>query len=272
MLGVSLHASQSAWAADNAPLTTNDSSPTVVSLSPACTETLSQLGMESVLIGRSSACDYPTNIVRLAVFGDFATPNIELLVRTKPDILIANRFKTPTQAKTLEKAGIRVVNWEGNSVEDYRKSVVQLGELLKCPEAAQREIERIDERMAQFDAMPALTTRVMCVIWDSPLMVAGKGALADELLRTIKVTNVAGDVPQDYFKCSFDWVLKHPPDIIVWLAPPVEWATHRFWGRLAAVKEGRVISGLNPDLVSRPGPRMFDGMEQLRKEIEDASR
>jgi len=242
----------------------------VVSLAPSSTETIYQLGMGKTLIGRSSACDYPPEALALPVLGDFATPNVEALVRLKPDILIVNDFKTPTVAKTLENAGISVIRLRSTSVKDYRKSVELLGERLACPEAAQQELQRIDERMAEFEALPALTNNVLFVVWDSPLMVTGKGSLADELLQAINVPNVAGDVPQEYFKCSFDWILKHPPDVIVWATTPIDLKSHRFWGRLKAVQEGRVIQDIDPSLVSRPGPRMFDGMAELRKRIENA--
>jgi len=244
----------------------------IVSLTPSSTETIYQLGMGKALIGRSSACDYPAEAKKLPVFGDFATPNLEALIRAKPDVLVINDFKTPAMEKSLEKAGIRVVRQWCASAADYRKSVEQLGKILACPEAAKKELARIDTRMAEFAELPELKTRVLFVAWDAPLMVAGKDSLADEMLRTIKVTNVAGKVPQPYFKCSFDWVLKNPPDVIVWQASEnADLKSHRFWGKLDAVKNGRVVRIDDMDLISRPGPRMFDGMAELRKKIEEAS-
>lgn len=268
LISGSLWAAEQKTEASNAPERTAELR--VVSLTPSSTETLYQLGMGKSLVGRSSACDYPTNALALPVFGDFATPNLEALIRAKPDILVINEFKTPTMEKTLENAGIRIVKQHCASAADYRGSVKQLGEALACPDAMAQELERIDARMAEFEKLPALSTKVLFVIWDPPLMVAGKGSLADEMLKTIKVVNVAGDVPQDYFKCSFDWILKNPPDVIVWSeqGAPDDMATHRFWSQLTAVKEGRVIKDLNMDLISRPGPRMFDGMATLRKRIE----
>jgi iron complex transport system substrate-binding protein len=240
----------------------------VVSLAPSSTETIYQLGMGEALVGRSTACDYPPEVLKLPVFGEFATPNLEALVRAKPDMLIVNDFKTPTVAKSLENAGISVVRLRCKSVKDYRGGVETLGDVLGCHHAVQQELRRIDERMAEFEELPALATKVLYVVWDSPLMVAGKGSLADELLQVIKVPNVAADVPQEYFKCSFDWVLKNPPDVIVWLTTSIDLKSHRFWGRLKAVQEGRVIKDIDASLVSRPGPRMFDGMAELRKQIE----
>jgi len=245
----------------------------VVSLTPSSTETIYQLGMEKALVGRSSACDYPAEVRGLPVFGDFATPNLEALIRAKPDVLLISDFKTPAMEKSLEKAGIRVVRQLCASAADYRKSVEQLGEVLACPEAAKKELARIDARMAEFAALPELKTKVLFVAWDAPLMVAGKGSLADEMLRTIKATNVAGKVPQQYFKCSFDWVLKNPPDVVVWQATEnVDLKSHRFWGKLDAVKNGRVVRIDDMDLISRPGPRMFDGMAELRRKISEHGR
>ena len=39
------------------------------------------------------------------------------------------------------------------------------------------------------------------------------------------------------------------------------------WGSLKAVKAGRVIDSIHPDLISRPGPRLVKGMEALARAL-----
>ncbi|MBQ9446786.1 MAG: ABC transporter substrate-binding protein, partial [Victivallales bacterium] len=118
--------------------------------------------------------------------------------------------------------------------------------------------------------LPKIKRKVLWVIWDSPLMVAGAGSLADGLLQRVGVENIAGNVKIAYFKSSYDWLLEHQPDAIVWTASKRDnLKEHRFWGNLKAVKQGKVVMLPNNDLVQRPGPRITEGYkllaEQLRK-------
>ena len=35
------------------------------------------------------------------------------------------------------------------------------------------------------------------------------------------------------------------------------------------IKNNKIVSDLNPDLLHRPSPRIFDGVELLRKKLEE---
>ena len=54
-------------------------------------------------------------------------------------------------------------------------------------------MKRIDEKLTK--KYKPLNVKVLWVIWDSPLMIAGKNSLPDELLRLAGVENVAATVP-----------------------------------------------------------------------------
>ena len=66
---------------------------------------------------------------------------------------------------------------------------------------AKAECERV-EREAK--PLPKMKRKVLWVIWDSPLMVAGAGSLADGLLQRVGVENIAGNVKIAYFKSSYE--------------------------------------------------------------------
>ena len=67
----------------------------IVSLSPAVTELIFHLGRGKDLVGRSSACDYPQEVRRLPVAGDFARPDTEKLLSLRPDAVITNDLIVP---------------------------------------------------------------------------------------------------------------------------------------------------------------------------------
>ncbi|MBR2911683.1 MAG: ABC transporter substrate-binding protein [Lentisphaeria bacterium] len=239
----------------------------IVSLSPALTELVCYLGCEKKLVGRSSVCSYPESVRKVAVAGRFAIPYTEKVISLKPDIVITNDLVNPNLVKTFAACRIRCEIMPCRSIAEYRKCVEKLSRLLKVETAGKKELDRIDKKLRQ--KTKKLNLSVLWVVWDSPLMVAGKNSLPDELLQMAGADNVAKSVPQSYFKCSLDWLLKQKIDVIVWTASPGGFRRKRFWKNLAAVKNNKIIHDLDHDLVQRPGPRIFDGIELLRKKLEN---
>ena len=153
------------------------------------------------------------------------------------------------------------------NITEYRQCVEKLSRFLNVPDAGKRELERIDKYLAE--KRNNLNLKVLWVIWDSPLMVAGRNSLPDELIRMAGAENAAANVPQTYFKCSFDWLLKQKVDVIIWSASPEGYKRHRFWQKLPAIRNKKIIENLDPDLIQRPGPRIFDGIKLLRSKLEE---
>jgi len=150
----------------------------------------------------------------------------------------------------------------GATLADYRQSVQRLGSLLNAEKAA-AELQRIDSFLQHLP--PPLPLKILWVIWDSPLMVGGGPSLPDEVIRLCGAENIAGAIPQAYCKCSFEWLWENQPDIIIWSAPQRGLKNDRLWHRLQAVQSDRVITDLPEDLLLRPGPRLLDGIRDLRK-------
>lgn len=81
----------------------------VVCLSPAMTEMIYELGYGDTIIGRSSYCDYPSEITRARDVGSAANPNINDIMDLMPNLVITS---TPIASKdifTMEQAGIATV-------------------------------------------------------------------------------------------------------------------------------------------------------------------
>lgn len=102
-------------------------------------------------------------------------------------------------------------------------------------------------------------------------MVAGPGSLPDQVISMMKMNNAAKSVPNEYFKCSWEWLLQHQPDWIVWAIPGKPEKTHRLWGKMKAVKNNHVISGIVNDPVQCPGPRWLDSILRLRTKLEQGA-
>ena len=243
----------------------------VVSLSPALTELICHLGREDRLVARSTACDWPESVKSLPTAGNFAEPELERILAMKPALVVSNEFVNPKDADALRQAGIAVELHPCDGFDDYREWVALMGRLLDCPEEAESELKRTDSRVAEFEVGLKNTQekplRALYVIWDSPLLTAGADSLPDAVGRLAGLENIV-KTEKGYPSISLEFVLKEDPDVIVWFAHGKDWKTNPSWSGIRAIREGRVLIPRDDSALLRPGPRIFDGIADLKSDLE----
>ena len=242
----------------------------VVSLSPALTELICQLGREERLIARSTACDWPESVKALPTAGDFAEPELERILAMKPALVVSNEFVNPKDADALRQAGIEVELHPCDGFDDYREWVVRMGRLLDCPDEAEAELKRADARIAEFEAELKNTQtkplRALYVIWDSPLLTAGAESLPDAVGRLAGLENIV-KTEKGYPSISLEFVLKEDPDVIVWFAHGKDWKSNPSWHGIRAVSTDHVLDPRDDSALLRAGPRIFDGIADLKADL-----
>lgn len=81
----------------------------IVCLSPALAEIIYEMGYGDRIVGRSSYCDYPLDVLKAVDLGSTANPDINAITELIPDLVITS---TPIASKdmfTMEQAGIKTV-------------------------------------------------------------------------------------------------------------------------------------------------------------------
>lgn len=90
-----------------------------VSLSPATTEIICELGFGGKLIAVSDYCDYPENLTPTTV-GSTENPDIDAIIKLKPDAVFTLSLLSEREIYKLNTAGIAVLTPEiPASIEDY---------------------------------------------------------------------------------------------------------------------------------------------------------
>ncbi len=84
---------------------------TVISLSPAVSEIISDIGMSDRLVGRSTYCNYPDSMEIIQTVGSPASPDISRIVEINPSVLITLSPIAYAEKKELEKNGIKIVTF-----------------------------------------------------------------------------------------------------------------------------------------------------------------
>jgi len=241
----------------------------IVSLAPSITESLFAIGADDQVCGVTDFCTYPSTAQKKAHVGGMTNPNIERIVNLKPDlILLSMEGNTRRDFEQLTSLGTPVFVSNPRNLGDIRHSIEQLGVLTGHEQEASALTASLQAR-AERVRIPSGSRRttVLLLISLEPLFAAGRNTFIDDLLRHAGGENLAASAPGTYPALSREAVLVQDPAVIILtsdLAPENGSLLVRFpeWEQLTAARIGRVYR-IDPDLVSRPGPRALDGLELL---------
>ncbi len=241
----------------------------IVSLTPCLTELIVHLGYEKNIVGRSSACDYPKGVTKIPIAGAFGKPNLEQLVLLNPDIVISSTLKDEGLVKSIENLGIKFYLMKMESFEDYYDVVKKMGTVLNCEKKANVEIKRIKDGLDKYQKEEKQRKKIYLEIWDKPYMTIGKKSFINELIYYAGGENIASNLDKEYFNCSVEWIIKSNPDIIICPAMKtnrvIDILSRDGWQNISAIKNKRVFTDLNDDLIYRLGPRVLEGIDLLKK-------
>lgn len=229
------------------------------------------LGKGELLAGRTDVCDSPAEARALPVTGRFGVPDTERILSLKPGLIVANALINPNLEETFRRAGIRTILKQCATLSDYLEWVEILGQELSAEESAVKERKRIADWLAKNERRERSGQKVLFVLWDAPLTVAGSGTLPDTAIRLAGAENAAGGL-RGYVKCSPEFLLCGKVDAVVWaVEKPLDRAAP-FWHFAKCVKQGRVYTGFRPDALLRPGPDFPSGVDAFRAWLEDGKK
>ncbi len=247
----------------------------VVALAPSLSEIVCALGRKDVLKGVTQYSDYPAELKKLPQVGSYIRPDLERILRLKPDLCLAVKDGNPKDTVLrLADFGIPVYVLDPHDLRSVIGALTEMGGLLHARKKA-RELTRAMN--ARIDHVKAFTRnirkrpRVFLQIGVSPIVSAGKGSFLHELLESAGAVNLAGG-GSAYPRYSREQILALNPDILIITSMTrglvfedvkKEWES---WPDLEAVREKRVYI-IDSDILDRPTPRMVDGLECLAKTI-----
>ena len=248
----------------------------VVSLAPSNTEILYAIGAGSQVVGRDTLSDYPEAAKTATDIGSaFEALNTELIVSLKPDLVLAAEINTADQVKALEDLGLTVYYLKNPvTLEELYGNLEIVAQLTGHASDAAKVIDELKARVAAVDEKIATAAEKPTVFYEldatdpaKPYTV-GKGTFITLLIERAGGQNIAGDLDA-YPQLSLEQVVAADPDFIIlgdsaYGTTPETVATRPGWDGLSAVKNNQVFP-FDDNLVSRPGPRLVDGLEALAK-------
>ena len=248
----------------------------IVSLAPAITETLFELGVGGRVVGVSDFCDLPPQVSSLPRLGSGFTPNYEGIARQHPDLILTDRGSGASRLGLGQIAPTRALAWL--SVDEALESITELGAWVHRQPTARQLTARLRARLAVPAAADAprvllvhgLSAGTLAEVW-----LIQQNSLHGAVLRAAGGRNAVGRDVDGAARLSMEEVVRLDPDLIIALVgadPEDRGASDRAIARFAklyalrAVREHRVGAVVGKHVFS-VGPRILALIEPLAAEI-----
>jgi iron complex transport system substrate-binding protein len=227
----------------------------IVSLNPTTTEILFAIGASGTLVGRTKWDSWPDSAKYIADVGDALRPNVEAVLAKKPDlVLLYASNDNRTAARQLRASGVRVVAMKVDSIAEFERSTLLLGQLTGREARAKTVVDSVRatlERVRQATAALPRTT-VFYHTWEKPIITIGAHSFLNELVEIAGGRNVYGDVPSVSPIVTLEDVVARKPDAML-VAPLTAdfMLKSKAWQVVPAVRNRRVFA-YDTNVVGRP--------------------
>ena len=234
----------------------------VATLAPSLTEMVVALGAGARLVAVSRYDELP-QVSKLPRLGGLMDPSAEAILAARPDLLVVQPSPTIEPIlKKLAELGVSVLELSLTNVAEVELAERQLGAALGDAAAGEALAAKLDAAVAATRARAAKLPhpRVLLVYGWSPLVVAGPGSFADQLLRAAGGLNAATATANRYATYSIEEAAISHPDLILDLAT-YEKMPEAF-AKLPGLAKAKRVRLASPALM-HPGPGLVNGLAEL---------
>ncbi len=249
----------------------------IASLSPSNTEILFAVGCGEAVVLRDKVSSYPEAVRRLPATSPFRLSPGHV-AGFSPDLVLLTHADA-TRVAALRRVGLTVATFDPRSLDQLYRGVAAIGALCGAPGKARALVASMRGEIRRVAAaVRGLARPVVYVETDGtdPLKpwTAGAESFVSQALHAAGGKNLV-QVERPFLQISAEEVLTGAPDyiLIMGVDPKVEVPGLQLlrqrpgWASLEAVKGGRVIDSIHPDLISRPGPRLVRGVLALARAL-----
>ncbi|MCW3141035.1 MAG: helical backbone metal receptor [Methanophagales archaeon] len=259
----------------------------IVSMAPSCTEILFAVGAGDSVVGVTSFCNYPPEVVErvnngeIAVIGGYSTPSLEKIVDLEPDLIVAAYGNPDDVLYSLIELGedeekeypiyaqhpknfdaifthIKITGAITNHEEEASSLVNELKTRLNTIEEKTELLEE-EQRPRVYYAMGGL------------FMTTGSGTFQHDIIKTAGGENIAAGYLSSWGPFSIERIVEEDPQVIIYsshgsesLVP--EQIKSAELKTVDAVKNNRIYQ-IDENIMSRPGPRVVEAVEIVHRDL-----
>jgi len=249
----------------------------IISLAPSNTEILFALGLGDKAVGVTDFCDYPEEAQEIEKVGG-VEPNLEKIVDLEPDlVLYIGGTAQLEKTQTMEDLGLTVLVLAPSDIEGIFADIELVGKATGAEDEAEELVAQLRRRMKEVTTKVAISSYRPLIFYELDATdptrpyTAGPGSFIDALIDMAGGFNLGATGGMQWAQFSTEEIIAQDPKIIILgdanYGVTLESVEERpGWGVITAVKEGAIYP-IDDTLVSRPGPRIVDGLEELARII-----
>jgi iron complex transport system substrate-binding protein len=250
----------------------------IVSLAPSNTEIVCALDACDRIVGVTDFDDYPPEVADVDKVVTMAQVDVEAVVAAEPDLVIAaGNELTPTAViEQLTGLGLAVMTLYPESLDEIYANIGLVGLALDRDDAARMLVEEMESRVEAVQTAVADLERPRTFyevgVFEGAIYTAGDGSFLASLIDTAGGEPIAGDALSTSIAIE-DLVAADPELILLGDAsydPTItaeSVAARPGWETMTAIADGRVVPVAEDIVITRPGPRIVDGLEALARAI-----
>lgn len=244
----------------------------IISLAPSITETLYAVEVGERVVGVDDFSDYPEEVGAKPRIGSYLNPDLEKIVALKPDLILASDITPLEMVLDLEQRGLTVFVLAPKTLREVIHDIRLVGLITGNADKANAVAEKLEQRInaitSKISNSSAYRPRVYLEYY--PYWTFGLGSFGHDLILMAGGRNLAEGAVAAYPQVSDEFIVGSNPEIIIFTVGPHAKTTiediedRPGWRNTEAVRSGRIYT-IDDDILSRPGPRLVDALEQLAK-------
>jgi iron complex transport system substrate-binding protein len=253
----------------------------IVSTAPSITEMLFALGAGDRVVGVTTYCRYPEEARQKPKIGGYTSPNVEAILRQRPDLVVVLEDRTDLADK-LKSFSVPTLPLRHQSLADIERSIVTLAAHLGLEDHGRQVVTRIRRDLARVTESVSKRPRrsVLFLVGRNPgsltdIYAVGRSNYLDELITLAGGTNLFRDAAVAYSKVSLEDILARDPDVIVDMSHQEGVSAQdirtiqALWGRFPSLRavRNRDVHVVTEDIFVVPGPRVTVAVESLARMI-----
>jgi len=248
----------------------------IVSLTPATTETLFALGVGSRVVGVvEDVANFPPEASSIPVVATFSGVDVEKIVSLGADLVVsggAGLTQGPA-VEQLRRANIPVVVSYPTTIDQAIAGFRTIGQAVGAADAGK---VLADDTKAKLDALAASVAnashkpRVFYEIDNTNgIFTPPADSIYGEMFKLAGADPISGDAN---YSISLENLVAADPEVILlgdaaYGVTAADVARRPGWGDMTAVKQGNIFP-IDDITVTRPGPRLVDGLQALIQAIQ----
>lgn len=268
----------------NRTITFNQTPEKIVALGNGETDIIYALGEE--VVGRPTGEAIIKEAENALEVGSTHSVDLEKVTSLEPDVVLGNHPMNTNDVQSIESIGSEMILTSANSIEDIKKQIILLGDLLNKQAKSEEIIHTIDEKITQIQADQIGKKPRVLLVYGAPgtNMAALPNSLSGNILELAGGENIASDYPSlemypQYAQLNTERIIESNPQMILLMSHGnpeevknsfvKEMAKTAGWNELDAVKNDKFVI-LPPTLFgTNPGTQVVDALDYLHELLQD---